>query len=97
MLPEEVYKRRRNHNNTPKSLLLILANYIVILVSASLFTSCNQINGFFWVIIAGMAVYNFFDVRRFREEYNKVTIIAYVVSLVVLIGLFIGFVVKGNC
>jgi len=97
MLPEELYKRRRNHNNTPKSLLLIFANYIVVLVSASLFTSCNKINWFFWVIVAGMSVYNYFDIRRFHEEYNKVTIIAYVVSLVVLIGLFVGFVVKGNC
>jgi hypothetical protein len=98
MIPEELYKRRRNHNNTPKSILLIIANYVVVLVSTSLFTTCKQVNWFFWVIIAGLVVYNFFDIRRYREEYNKITIIAYIISLVVLIALFITFMVMGqNC
>jgi len=97
MLPEELYKRRRNHNNTPKSTLLILTNYIVVLVGSSLCTSCGSISWFFWVIIAGLVVYNVFTIRRFHEEYNKPTIIAYIISLVVLAGLFTGVVLKGNC
>ncbi len=96
MLPEEVYKRRKRHNNTPKSTLLIIANYIVVLVCASLFTSCNKINWIFWVVIAGMAVYNFFDIRRYHDEYNKPTIIAYISSLVILIGVFIYYLTKGQ-
>jgi hypothetical protein len=96
MLPEELYKRRRNHNNTPKSLLLILANYIIVLVGTSLFTSCNHISWFFWIIIAGLATYNFFNIRRFHEEYNKPTIIAYVISVVALAALFIIFMLNGQ-
>ncbi|HEY0245808.1 MAG TPA: hypothetical protein VGC01_09615 [Mucilaginibacter sp.] len=97
MIPEELYKRRRNHNNTPKSMLLILANYVTILVSTSLFTSCTHINQFFWVIVAGLVIYNFFNIRRFHEEYNKITIIAYIISIVVLIALFILFRSTGQC
>ena len=96
MIPEELYKRRRNHNNTPKSLLLILANYITVLVSTSLFTSCTKINTFFWIVMAGLAVYNFFTIRRFHDEFNRVTIIAYVLSVVVLIGLFVIFRLSGQ-
>jgi len=98
MDPKGLFNRRRKHNNTPKSMLLILANYVVVLVSTSLFTSCTHINAFFWVIIAGMVVYNYFDVRRYHEEYNKITIIAYVISVVVLIALFLIFILSGqNC
>ncbi|MDB5110008.1 MAG: hypothetical protein JWR67_1122 [Mucilaginibacter sp.] len=98
MIPEELYKRRRRHNKTPKSTLLILANFITVLVATSLFASCNKINWFFWVIIGLLGVYNFFDIRRYRDEYNKVTIIAYVISLVVLVVLFFLFKIKGqNC
>jgi hypothetical protein len=98
MVPDELYKRRRRHNNTPKSLLLILTNYITVLVCTSLFTSCSSVNWFFWVIIGGLAIYNFFNIRRFHEEYNKVTIIAYIISLVFLVLLFFIFRIKGlNC
>jgi hypothetical protein len=97
MIPEGLYKRRRNHNNTPKPLLLIFTNYIITLVGTSLFTSCNHINQFFWVIVAGLAVYNFFNIRRFHDEYNKITTIAYIISVVVLIGLFIAFRITGQC
>jgi hypothetical protein len=96
MIPEELYKRRRNHNNTPKSLLLIIANYIVILLGTSLFITCNKINAFFWVIVAGLAIYNYFDIRRYRDEYNKITTIAYIVSVVILIALFITFMLTGQ-
>jgi len=91
LLPEEVYKRRRRHNNTPKSQLLIVANYLVIFVCTSLFTSCGRINNFFWYVVAALVIYNFFDVRRYRDEYNKTTIIAYVGSIIFLIIAFIFF------
>src|ERR1700744_2410126 len=96
MLPEQLYKRRRNHNNTPKSLLLIMANYVTVLVSTSLFTNCTKITNFFWIVMVGLAVYNFFTIRRFIDQFNRVTIIAYTISMVVLIGLFIVFRLSGQ-
>jgi hypothetical protein len=97
VIPEELYKRRRRHNNTPKSTLLIIANFVVVLVATSLFTSCGKINWFFWVVVASLGVYNFFDVRRYHEEYNKITTITYIVSLVLLVGMFIFFKASQAC
>lgn len=86
MLPEEVFKRR--HFHTPESFFLITANYIVLAVAIEFFAMCTQINWFFWVVIAGLALYNFYQVRREREEYDKVRIIAYVISILGLILMF---------
>ena len=94
MIPEEVFKRRRRHNNTPESVLLIIANFIVVSVSLTLFTRKDHVGWFFWVVIGLLAVYNFFTIRRNREEYNKITIIAYVISMIVLCVLF--FLLKGK-
>ncbi|GAC1307795.1 MAG: hypothetical protein NVSMB24_20380 [Mucilaginibacter sp.] len=91
MIPEEIFKRRRNHNNTPESVLLIIANYIVFFVALALFTGRNQVNWFFWVVLGCLALYNFFTIRRNREEYNRVTTIAYLGSLVVLVAVFFIF------
>jgi cell division protein FtsW (lipid II flippase) len=91
MIPEEIFKRRRNHNNTPESVLLIIANYIVFFASLTLFTSRNHVNWFFWVVLGCLALYNFFTIRRNREEYNRVTTIAYLGSLVVLVAVFFIF------
>ena len=96
MVPEQLYKRRRNHNNTPKSLLLIMANCITVLVCTSLFTNCTKITNFFWIAMAGLAVYNYFTIRRFHYEFNRVTIVAYIASLVALIALVIVFRVTGQ-
>ena len=68
-----------------------MANYVVIFVCTSLFTSCGRINSFFWYVVAALAIYNFFDIRRYRDEYNKTTIIAYTGSVVFLIIAFIFF------
>ncbi|RCH54615.1 hypothetical protein DJ568_12410 [Mucilaginibacter hurinus] len=89
MIPEELYKRRRRHNNTPESTLLIIANYIVAAVGIQLFAMCQKINWFFWVVIGCLALYNFFTIRKNREEYDKVHIYAYVASLMGLVLLFI--------
>ena len=94
MIPEEVFKRRRRHNNTPESVLLIIANFMVVSVAIALFTDKHHINWFFWVVIALLAVYNFFTIRRHREEFTKNTIIAFATSIAVLILLF--FLFKGK-
>jgi hypothetical protein len=86
MLPEEVYKRR--HFGTPQSMLLIIGNYAVFAVSTSLFASGKTINWFFWVCIGLLAIYNYLNIRKDREEYTKVRIIAYVTSIVLIVLVF---------
>ena len=95
MIPEEVYKRRPRHNNTPESTLLIIANFIVIAAATSLFTNKNHVSWFFWVVAGLLAVYNFFTIRKNREEFTKAAIIAYVLSIVILIGVFFLYTWKG--
>jgi hypothetical protein len=91
MLPDEVYKRRQRHNNTPESILLIIANFIVVSVDITLFANKKHVHWFFWVIIGVLALYNFFVIRKNREEFNKFIIISYVVSIFVLIAFFFFF------
>lgn len=86
MLPEEVYKRR--HYGTPQSFFLIIANYVVMVLAMEFFAQCTKINPFFWITLGLLAAYNFYKIRREREEYSKPHIIAYVVSLAGLILLF---------
>jgi len=88
MLPEEIYKRR--HYGTPQSTLLIIANYIVFAISTSLFAASCKINWFFWVALGLLALYNFFDIRKDREEYNRARIIAYIVSIILMVVVFIA-------
>jgi Na+/proline symporter len=91
IVPDELYKRRRRHNNTPKSTLLIIANCITIFAATSLCVSCNKINSFFWYVLAGLVIYNFFTIRRNLHEFNKPIIIAYCLSLVILFGVVLLF------
>lgn len=92
MIPEEIFKRRRNHNNTPESILLIITNYIVVSVGLALFSNHGHVNWFFWVMIAFLAWYNFYTIRRNTEEYsNRATRIAYIISLVILVVVFFLF------
>jgi len=86
MLPEEVYKRR--HFGTPQSFFLIITNYVVLVLAMQFFAQCTQIDKFFWASIVLLAAYNFYKIRREREEYDKPKIIAYVVSLAGLVLLF---------
>jgi len=86
MLPEEVYKRR--HYGTPQSFFLIIANYVVFVLAMEFFAACTTINYFFWITLILLAAYNFYKIRRERDEYDKARIIAYVISLVGLILLF---------
>ncbi len=97
MIPEELYKRRRRHNNTPSSMLLIIANFMVMAVAISLFTSCDHINWLFWVIMGFLALYNFFNIRRNREEYTRVIIIAYVIGIILMLGVAYYWIASQNC
>jgi len=92
MLPEEVYKRR--HYGTPQSMLLIVANFTVLTVTISLFAAGKHVNWFFWVSMGLLALYNFFNIRKDREEYTKPRIIAYVLSVLLMVILFIIFRLK---
>lgn len=91
MVQDEVFKRRPRHNNTPESILLMIANFIVVSVDSTLFISKKHVNWFFWVVIGLLALYNFYSIRRNREEYTKGTIIAYIISIAVLVILFFVF------
>jgi hypothetical protein len=81
----EIFKRRRNHNNTPKYALLIIANYVV---CCTLFTSGCKINWFFFLTMALLAVYNYFTIRRHIDEFIKPVIIAYLISWAGILLLF---------
>lgn len=95
MIPEEIFKRRRNHNNTPESILLIITNYIVVSVGLAFCSNKGHIHWFFWVIIAFLAWYNYYTIRRNTEEYAaRATKIAYIISLVILVAVF--FLFKAN-
>ncbi len=95
ILPEEVFKRRQRHNNTPESTLLIIANFIVVAVDESLFVTHKHVAWFFWVVLAFLALYNFFTIRRHREEFTKVDVIAFAISIAVLIATFFLILYKG--
>lgn len=96
MLPEELFKRK--HFGTPESLLLIVANYVVIAVGVELFAMCDKINWFFWVVLGVLAFYNYYTIRRNREEYGRNNIIGYMISIAGLLLMFFLFRLKaGNC
>ena len=90
MEPRPVFKRR--HYGTPETFTLITVNYLVVALGLAIFTNAHhKIYWFFWVIFGLLAVYNVFSVYRYREEYNKVAIIAYVLSLGGLALIFLIF------
>ena len=84
LIPEEVFKRRKQHNNTPESVMLIITNFVVVSLAETLFWGHHHINWFFWVVVGLLAVYNVFSLRKNLEVYSKVDVIAYIVSMVVL-------------
>ena len=96
MLPEELYKRR--HFGTPETLMLIVVNYVVVAVGVELFAMCDKINWFFWVVIGILAFYNYYTIRRNRDEYGRNNIIGYLISIGGLLLMFFLFRAKsGNC
>jgi hypothetical protein len=89
LIPEEIYKRK--HYGTPQSALLIVSNYTVFAFAVSVFAAGKTINWFFWVAMGLLAIYNVFNIRKDREEYTRTRIIAYVLSLLTLVGMFLLF------
>ena len=85
MISEDIFKRRRNHDNTPKYVLLIITNYVVCCV---LFMFTTKPNWFFLLTFALLTVYNYYNIRRNIEEYTKPAIIAYITSLAGIILLY---------
>ena len=85
MITDEVFKRRRQHNNTPESIKLIIANFIVVSAADMLFSDHEHLYWFFWVVIGFLAVYNFFTIRKNYEIFSKVDKIAYLASIPILI------------
>jgi hypothetical protein len=94
MLPEELYKRR--HYGTPESVILIIVNYVIMAVAIEVFAMCTKINWFFWVIVAGLAFYNYYTIRRNRHEYGRNGIIGYLISIAGLILMFVLFRLKAT-
>ncbi|MEO7211905.1 hypothetical protein [Mucilaginibacter sp.] len=88
MLPENLYKRRRGHDNTPPQLLLIVTNCVVLAVLISLFLTCDKINNFFWAAIALLALYNAYNIRRNRDVYNRLNTIVYIISIIGMVLVF---------
>jgi len=89
MEPHQVFKRR--HFNTPESFTLITTNYIVVATGLAITTSHHKIHWFFWVIFGLLAVYNFFSLRKNWSEYDKASLIAYIIGAVGLGLLFLMF------
>jgi hypothetical protein len=69
---------------------------VVFAISTQLFAMCTKINTFFWVILGVLAVYNFFTIRKNREEYDRVHTIAYILSVAGLVLLFFVFRTKAT-
>ena len=89
MLPEDLYKRR--HYGTPQSFYLISANFVVMALAIQMFASCTVISIYFWITLGLLAAYNFYKIRRDREEYDKIRIIAYIIGVVGMVIMFFAF------
>lgn len=92
MGPDDFYKRR--HYGTPQSIILMMGNFIVFAVASSIFASEKTISSFFWVVMGILAVYNVINIRKDREEYTRIRIIAYIISVLLMVGMFILFRLK---
>jgi hypothetical protein len=84
-----IFKRR--HFNTPELFTLITTNYLVMAVGLSVTTSHHKIHWFFWVIFGLLAIYNVFSLRRNWSEYDRASIIAYIIGTAGLGLLFLMF------
>jgi hypothetical protein len=80
MKPEVVFKDR---NYSQQSLIsLITANYIVFAIGVQACADCSRVHWFLWVILAGLALYNYYTIKRNIDEFSeKRTQIIYVISI----------------
>jgi hypothetical protein len=84
-----IFKRR--HFGTPASFTVTTTNYVVVAGGLAIFTSKHHIHWFFWVILGLLAVYNAYSIYRNREDYDKVSLIAYIIGIAGLPLLFLMF------
>jgi hypothetical protein len=91
MLIPEAFKPRRRHKNMAESIKLIIANFVVISVGATFCLGHRHINWFFWIILGGLAVYNFFTLRKDLEVYTRADRIAYISHIFILLLLILLF------
>jgi hypothetical protein len=56
--------------------------------------SNGKIGWFFWVALGLLALYNYFNIRKDRDEYNKARIIAYIISIVMMVIFYFIFKLK---
>ncbi|GAB2704503.1 hypothetical protein GCM10027037_32510 [Mucilaginibacter koreensis] len=81
----DIFKFQNRHYSSQAVVSLITANYIVFALAVQLCVECDHIHWFFWVALAGLAVYNFFTIRRNSEEFGEKRIkIVYVSSIILL-------------
>jgi uncharacterized membrane protein len=69
---------------------------VVVAIGVEVFAMCTKINWFFWVVLALLAGYNYFTIRRNRDEYDRNTIIGYAISLAGLVLMFFLFRLKAQ-
>ena len=84
---------KRRHYGTPQSTLLIISNFVVFGIILTL--SGKNAGWFFWIALALLALYNYSNIRKDREEYTKARIIAYILSLAAIVGMFFLFRARG--
>jgi hypothetical protein len=94
IIPEEVFKRK--HYGTPGYFTLMTTNFVVMTIAIQVFAACT-IQWYFWAVVAGLAAYNFYKIRRDREEYDKIRIIAYIISVAGMVLLFFALRINAHC
>lgn len=61
---------------------LVTANYIVFAIGVQATVSCKGVHWFLWVVLAGLALYNYYTIKRNPDEFSeKKTQIIYGVSI----------------
>lgn len=80
---------RRRHFGNPEAFTLITTNYVVASFGLAIFAGAkHHVHWFFWVVMGILGLWNIFSIYRHREEFNRVSIIAYIISLAGLAVLF---------
>jgi len=85
--PENLF---RDRNYSQQSLVsLITANYIVFAIAVQASVNCERVHWFLWIVLAGLAVYNYFTIKRNIDEFSeKRTQIIYGLSMLGLALLY---------
>jgi threonine/homoserine efflux transporter RhtA len=78
--PEKIF---RDRNYSLQALVsLITANYIVFAIGVQASVNCQRVHWFLWVVIAGLALYNYYTIKRNTDEFaEKRTQIMYGISI----------------